>query len=234
MASSRRGRGPSGRIEVSCRAERWGRYPFTARSTSSPRAACWWGAPKVDAAVVPMSLYSPLRQHNPPHFRGELLDASHQWTRHVGRASNTVASAVRPAISCGRSTGRVSARGQSARHQRLSERAADVVVVVEHPTTNRPARHRATERTCAAPSSVRALRKWRPAGVGALGGVPAGLATSAADSSTASSTPSSAQATDTRRARHAWLPRGDSPGAVVVAVLHPSDTDFALALKCEL
>jgi uncharacterized protein (DUF58 family) len=163
----------SSHVTATCSAQRWGRYPVRAHLTASARGGLLAGAATVDAAALYVFPVAPARSTAIP--RTDLPD---RIGAHVGRR---VGSGVEYADIRAYSPGDplravnwpVSARRRSLHvTERLSEQAADVVVLVDtYPQPPGPATE-ATERTVRGAMQViqAALRRGDRAGIVALGG----------------------------------------------------------------
>lgn len=225
----------SGAIELTLSAQRWGRYPVRVACAVSARGGLLTGIGTADTAEVFVFPIAPPQATPVP--RTELLDRlGTHLTRHVGRGVEYGNIRVYvPGDQLRTVNWPVSARRNSLHvTERLSERAADVVVLVD--TYDQPAgpATAATERTVRGAVQVvqTALRNGDRAGVVALGGQPRWLGAdigrrqfyrvldavlaAGADYETTSGT---------------LAPRAALPsGAIVVAFSTLLDTDFALAL----
>lgn len=228
----------SGRFEVTLAADRWGRYPVTVQIGIAGRGGLLAGraaTETVDVAEVFVFPLAPARSTALP--RTELLDRlGTHLTRHVGRGVEygNIRSYV-PGDQLRTVNWPVSARRGSLHvTERLSERAADVVVLVD--TYDQPPgpATAATERTVRGAVQVvqSALRNGDRAGVAALGGRPRWLSADIGRR-------------QFYRVLDAMLGAGDGfetttgtlapraavpPGSIVVAFSTLLDTDFALAL----
>ncbi len=227
----------SGHLEVVLSAQRWGRYPITVRVHVTARGGLLAGRPTdlTEVAEVFVFPVAPAQSTEVP--RTDLLDRlGTHLTRHVGRGVEY--GGIRgyvPGDQLRTVNWPVSARRGSLHvTERLSERAVDVVVLVD--TYDQPPgpATEAAERTVRGAVQVvqSALRGGDRAGVVALGGQPRWLsadigrrqfyrvldailgAGSGHDTTTGTLAPRAA------------IP----PGAIVVAFSTLLDTDFALAL----
>lgn len=225
----------AGRVDVVVSAERWGRYPIQVRIRALARGGLLSGTATVTTAVAFVFPVAPPRQTPLP--RTELLDRlGTHLVRHVGRGVEygNIRSYV-PGDQLRTVNWPVSARRGSLHvTERLSERAADVVVLVD--TYDQPAgpATESTERTVRGAVQVvqSALRSGDRAGVVALGSHPRWLGADIGRR-------------QFYRVLDAVLGAGDGfettsgtlaprlavpPGAVVIAFSTMLDTDFALAL----
>lgn len=224
------------RITATVRADRWGRYPVRARVTVTGRGGLLTGTGMVDAVDVVVFPLAPPESTAMP--RSEMRDrlGSH-LTTHTG--SGVEYADIRPYVPGDQLrtvNWSVSARrGRLHVTQRLSERAADVVVLVDtYPQPPGPATE-VTERIARGAVQVvqSALRSGDRAGVAALGGRhPRWLGAdigrrqfyrvldTVLDAGVAS-----------EPMRGTLVPRpAVPPGAIIVAFSTLLDTDFALAL----
>jgi uncharacterized protein (DUF58 family) len=228
--------GSSGRTEVVLSATRWGRYPITVRVQIAARGGLLMGqAGAVEVAEVFVFPVAPAQSTAMP--RTELLDrlGSHM-TRHVGRGVEYGGiRAYVPGDQLRTVNWPVSARRGSLHvTERLSERAADVVVLVD--TYDQPPgpATEATERTVRGAVQVvqSALRSGDRAGVVALGGTPRWLAADIGRRQFYRVLDAMLGAGDGHETTTGTLaPRAAiPPGAIVVAFSTLLDTDFALAL----
>ncbi|MDT5150069.1 MAG: hypothetical protein QOI01_1802 [Mycobacterium sp.] len=230
--------GPSGRIAVVFRAERWGRYPITLRVGVGARGGLLVGraaAANTEVAEVFVFPVAPAQSTTLP--RTELLDrlGSHM-TRHVGRGVEYGGiRAYVPGDQLRTVNWPVSARRGSLHvTERLSERAADVVVLVDtHDQPPGPATE-STERTVRGAVQVvqSALRSGDRAGVVALGGTPRWMGADIGRRQFYRVLDAMLGAGDGHETTTGTLaPRAAiPPGAIVVAFSTLLDTDFALAL----
>lgn len=221
--------------ELTVWADRWGRYPVRARCTVSARGGLLSGTGTADAAEVFVFPVAPPQVTPVP--RTELLDRlGTHLTSHVGRGVEygNIRTYV-PGDQLRSVNWPVSARRGSLHvTERLSERAADVVVLVD--TYDQPAgpATAATERTVRGAVQVvqTALRNGDRAGVVALGAQPRWLGADIGrrqfyrvlDAALAAG--ADYEVTSGTLAPRAALPAG----AIVVAFSTLLDTDFALAL----
>lgn len=227
--------GGSARIEVTASAERWGRYPIRARLTVPARGGLLTGTTSVDAAEVFVFPVAPAASTTLP--RTDLLDRlGTHLTRHVGRGVEygNIRAYV-PGDQLRTVNWPVSARRGSLHvTERLSERAADVVVLVDtHDQPAGPATE-ATERTVRGAVQVvqSALRSGDRAGVVALGGQPRWIGADIGRRQFYRVLDAVLGAGDGFETTSGTLaPRAALPsGAIVVAFSTLLDTDFALAL----
>ncbi len=226
----------SGRIEVAASAARWGRYPITVRVDVAGRGGLLAGrADGVTVAEVFVFPVAPAQSTALP--RTELLDRlGTHMTRHVGRGVEYGGiRAYVPGDQLRTVNWPVSARRNSLHvTERLSERAADVIVLVD--TYDQPPGPAtvATERTVRGAVQVvqSALRTGDRAGVVALGERPRWLGADIGRRQfyrvldAVLGAGSGHETTTGTLAPRAAVP----PGAVVVAFSTLLDTDFALAL----
>jgi uncharacterized protein (DUF58 family) len=225
----------SARIEVAAAAARWGRYPVRARLTVTARGGLLTGTATVEAATVFVFPVAPAQSTHLP--RTELLDRlGTHLTRHIGRGVEygNIRSYV-PGDQLRTVNWPVSARRGSLHvTERLSERAADVVVLVDtHEQPVGPATE-ATERTVRGAVQVvqSALRSGDRAGVVALGGQTRWLGADIGRRQFYRVLDAVLGAGDGFETSSGTLaPRAALPsGAIVVAFSTMLDTDFALAL----
>ena len=235
---------PSGRLEVVLRAGRWGRYPVTIRVEVAARGGLVTGraatrhgddTESTDVAEVFVFPLAPARPTALP--RTELLDRlGTHLTRHVGRGVEY--GGIRtyvPGDHLRTVNWPVSARRGSLHvTERLSERAADVVVLVD--TYDQPPgpATAASERTVRGAVQVvqSALRSGDRAGVVALGRTPRWLSADIGRRQFYRVLDAMLGAGDGHQTTTGTLaPRAAvPPGAIVVAFTTLLDTDFALAL----
>lgn len=225
----------SGAIELVLSAQRWGRYPVRVRCTATARGGLLTGTGTADAAELFVFPIAPPQATPVP--RTELLDRlGTHLTRHVGRGVEygNIRSYV-PGDQLRTVNWPVSARRNSLHvTERLSERAADVVVLVD--TYDQPAgpATAATERTVRGAVQVvqTALRNGDRAGVVALGGQPRWLGADIGRRQFYRVLDAVLGAgTDYEATSGTLAPRSALPsGAIVVAFSTLLDTDFALAL----
>ncbi len=234
--------GPSGRIEIVLSAERWGRYPIAVRVDVVGRGGLLAGRAALESPVVAEVFVFPVAPAQSTALpRTELLDRlGTHMTRHVGRGVEYGGiRAYVPGDQLRTVNWPVSARRGSLHvTERLSERAADVVVVVD--TYDQPPgpATEATERTVRGAVQVvqSALRNGDRAGVVALGGQPRWLGADIGRRQfyrvLDTVLGAGAGAGDGHETTTGTLvPRAAvPPGAVVVAFSTLLDTDFALAL----
>ena len=223
------------RIEVAASAQRWGRYPIRAQLTVPARGGLLTGTASVEAGEVFVFPIAPAQSTSLP--RTELLDRlGTHLTRHLGRGVEygNIRSYV-PGDQLRTVNWPVSARRGSLHvTERLSERAADVVVLVDmHDQPAGPATE-ATERTVRGAVQVvqSALRSGDRAGVVALGGRTRWLGAEIGRKQFYRVLDAVLGAGDGFETTSGTLaPRAALPsGAIVVAFSTLLDTDFALAL----
>ncbi|WP_319450028.1 MULTISPECIES: DUF58 domain-containing protein [unclassified Mycobacterium] len=163
----------SDRVTVVCSAERWGRYPIRAHLTATARGGLLTASVTIDAVQLYVFPVAPARSTAIP--RAELPD---RIGTHVGRRVGSGVEyadirAYMPGDPLRAVNWPVSARrGRLHVTDRLSEQAADVVVLIDtYPQPPGPATE-ATERTVRGAMQVvqTALRKGDRAGIVALGG----------------------------------------------------------------
>jgi uncharacterized protein (DUF58 family) len=163
----------SDRLTIMCTAERWGRYPIQARLTATARGGMITGTATLDAAQLYVFPVAPARSTAIP--RTELPD---RVGTHVGRRVGAGVEyadirAYMPGDPLRAVNWPVSARRRSLHvTDRLSEQAADVVVLLDtYPQPPGPATE-STERTARGAMQVvqTALRRGDRAGIVALGG----------------------------------------------------------------
>ncbi|MCV7420868.1 DUF58 domain-containing protein [Mycobacterium yunnanensis] len=231
-------RGPSGRLQIVASMPRWGRYPVRVRVTVAGRGGLLTGAAAttwVTAGEVFAFPVAPAQSTGLP--RTELLDRlGTHLTRHVGRGVEYGGiRAYVPGDQLRTVNWPVSARRGSLHvTERLSERATDVVVLVDrHDQPPGPATD-ATERTMRGAVQVvqSALRNGDRAGVVALGGRTRWLGADIGRRQFYRVLDAILGAGDGHETTPGTLaPRAAlPPGAVVVAFSTLLDTDFALAL----
>jgi uncharacterized protein (DUF58 family) len=227
-----------GRIEVVLSAERWGRYPLIAGLDVGARGGLLAGRPAADELEVAEVFVFPVAAAQSTALpRTELLDRlGTHMTRYLGRGVEYGGiRAYVPGDQLRTVNWPVSAR-RSSLHvtERLSERAADVVVVVDtHDQPPGPATA-ATERTVRGAVQVvqSALRNGDRAGVIALGGQPRWLGADIGRRQFYRVLDAIMGAGDGHETTTGTLaPRAAiPPGAIIVAFSTLLDTDFALAL----
>ncbi|BDX29627.1 hypothetical protein TUM20985_01740 [Mycobacterium antarcticum] len=229
---------PSGRIELELSAERWGRYPITVRVDVVGRGGLLAGRAAGDSTVAAEVFVFPVAPAQSTALpRTELLDRlGTHMTRHVGRGVEY--GGIRgyvPGDQLRTVNWPVSARrGTLHVTERLSERAVDVVVVVD--TYDQPPgpATEATERTVRGAVQVvqSALRNGDRAGVVALGGQPRWLGADIGRRQFYRVLDAVLGAGDGHEKTTGTLvPRAAvPPGAIIVAFSTLLDTDFALAL----
>jgi uncharacterized protein (DUF58 family) len=216
-------------------ADRWGRYPVQARLRVPARGGLLMGTATVDAAEVFVFPVAPPQSTAIP--RTDLPDRlGTHITRYVGRGVEYAnIRSYLPGDQLRTVNWPVSARRGSLHvTERLSERAADVVVLVD--TYDQPAgpATEATERTVRGAVQVvqSALRSGDRAGVVALGGQPRWLGADIGRRQFYRVLDAVLAAGDGFEVTSGTLaPRAALPsGAIVVAFSTLLDTDFALAL----
>jgi uncharacterized protein (DUF58 family) len=225
----------AGRSRVGVSAARWGRYPVWASVDVLARGGLLAGRATIEAAEVFVFPVAPPQSTGIP--RTELLDRlGTHLTRHVGRGVEYAdIRAYVPGDQLRTVNWPVSARrGNLHVTERLSERSADVVVLID--TYAQPAgpATESMERTVRGAVQVvqSALRSGDRAGVIALGGRPRWLGADIGrrqfyrvlDALLAAG--DNFETTKGTLAPRAAIP----PGAIVVAFTTLLDTDFALAL----
>jgi uncharacterized protein (DUF58 family) len=223
------------KAQLTVSAERWGRYPVRMRLRVPARGGLFLGTATVDAAEVFVFPVAPPQSTALP--RTDLPDRlGTHLTRYVGRGVEygNIRSYV-PGDQLRTVNWPVSARRGSLHvTERLSERAADVVVLVD--TYDQPAgpATEATERTVRGAVQVvqSALRSGDRAGVVALGGQPRWLGADIGRRQFYRVLDAVLAAGDGFEVTSGTLaPRAALPsGAIVVAFSTLLDTDFALAL----
>jgi uncharacterized protein (DUF58 family) len=229
---------PSGRMEVVLSAARWGRYPIAVGVDVGARGGLLTGQASTDHVEVAEVFVFPVAPAQSTAIpRTDLLDRlGTHLTRHVGRGVEYGGiRAYVPGDQLRTVNWPVSAR-RGALHvtERLSERAADVIVLVD--TYDQPPgpATAATERTVRGAVQVvqSALRVGDRAGVVALGGQPRWLGADIGrrqfyrvlDATLGAG--AGHETTTGTLAPRAAIP----PGAIVIAFSTLLDTDFALAL----
>ncbi|MEO6795301.1 MAG: DUF58 domain-containing protein [Mycobacterium sp.] len=161
------------RKSVTASAERWGRYPISATVGAVGRGGLLAGTATVDVAEV--TVFPPAPPQSTPIPRSELLDrVGTHLTRHCGRGVEYAdIRAYVPGDPLRSVNWPVSARRGSLHvTQRLTDRGADVVVLVDaYPQPRGPATT-ATERSVLGAAQVvqTALRNGDRAGIVTLGG----------------------------------------------------------------
>jgi uncharacterized protein (DUF58 family) len=224
-----------GRIDVTCTAQRWGRYPVALRVTVPARGGLFTGTAIVEVSEHFVFPIAPTAQTDMP--RTELLDRlGTHITPHIGRGVEfgNIRCYV-PGDQLRTVNWPVSARRGSLHvTERLSERAADVVVLID--TADQPPgpATESTERTVRGAVQVvqSALRNGDRAGVVALGGTPRWLPPDIGRRQFYRVLDAVLAAGDGYEPTTGTLaPRAAIPsGAIVVAFSTLLDTDFALAL----
>jgi uncharacterized protein (DUF58 family) len=226
---------PSGRLEIAASADRWGRYPVTVRVDALARGGMFSGTATSAAADVFVFPIAPAQSTTLP--RTELLDRlGTHLTRYIGRGVEygNIRNYV-PGDQLRTVNWPVSAR-RGALHvtERLSERAADVVVLVDSSDQPRGPATEVTERTVRGAVQVvqHALRSGDRAGVVVLGGKPRWLGIDIGRRQFYRVLDAVLGAGDGFEDTTGTLaPRAAVPsGAIVVAFSTLLDTDFALAL----
>jgi uncharacterized protein (DUF58 family) len=226
----------SDRQAVAVAADRWGRYPIRARVDVVARGGLLAGTATVDVVDVFVFPVAPPQSTAIP--RTELLDRlGTHLTRHIGRGVEYAdIRAYVPGDQLRTVNWPVSARrGNLHVTERLSERAVDVVVLIDtYPQPPGPATE-ATERTVRGAVQVvqSALRSGDRAGIATLGsrrlrwlGADIGRRQFYRVLDTALGAGAGFETTTGTLAPRAAVP----PGAIVVAFSTLLDTDFALAL----
>jgi uncharacterized protein (DUF58 family) len=229
---------PSGRVEIVLSAQRWGRYPIVVSVDVVARGGLLAGRAAAGGVVVADVFVFPVAPAQSTALpKTELLDRlGTHMTRHVGRGVEYGGiRAYVPGDQLRTVNWPVSARRGSLHvTERLSERAADVVVVVD--TYDQPLgpATAATERTVRGAVQVvqSALRNGDRAGVVALGARPRWLGADIGRRQFYRVLDAVLGAGDGHETTTGTLaPRAAiPPGAVVVAFSTLLDTDFALAL----
>jgi uncharacterized protein (DUF58 family) len=225
----------SGRLRLAVAAERWGRYPVGVHVDATGFGGLREGSAAV--AVAEVFVFPVAPPQDTPLPRIELLDRlGTHLTRHVGRGVEyaDIRTYV-PGDQLRTINWPVSARRGSLHvTERLSERAADVVVLVDtYPQPPGPATD-ATERSARGAVQVvqSALRRGDRAGVVALGGQPRWLGADIGRRQfyrvldTVLAAGDGFETTTGTLASRAAVP----PGAIVVAFSTLLETDFALAM----
>jgi uncharacterized protein (DUF58 family) len=225
----------AGRVVIAASAHRWGRYPIEVLVAGSARGGLLTGAATVTAAHVFVFPIAPAQSTALPRI--ELLDRlGTHLTRHIGRGVEygNIRTYV-PGDQLRTVNWPVSAR-RSALHvtERLSERAADVVVLVDSSLQPRGPATAATERTVRGAVQVvqHALRSGDRAGVVVLGNRPRWLGIDIGRRQFYRVLDAVLGAGDGFEDTTGTLaPQAAVPsGAIVVAFSTLLDTDFALAL----
>lgn len=224
------------RQSVAASADRWGRYPIVATVEVIARGGLLAGTATVDAADVFVFPLAPPQSTSIPQT--ELLDRlGMHLTRHIGPGVEYAdIRAYVPGDQLRTVNWPVSARRRKLHvTQRLSDRAADVVVLIDtYPQPSGPATD-ATERTARGAAQVvqTALRNGDRAGIVALGGHrPRWLGADIGQRQfyrvldTVLGAGDVFESTTGTLAPRAAVP----PGAIVVAFSTLLDTEFALAL----
>ncbi|MDT5239190.1 MAG: hypothetical protein QOD97_1388 [Mycobacterium sp.] len=225
----------AGRLEITASADRWGRYPVVVRLGLLSRGGMLAGTATLAAADVFVFPIAPARATALP--RTELLDRlGTHLTRHIGRGVEygNIRTYV-PGDQLRTVNWPVSARrGTLHVTERLSERAADVVVLVDSSDQPRGPATEVTERTVRGAVQVvqHALRSGDRAGVVVLGGRPRWLGIDIGRKQFYRVLDAVLGAGDGFEQTTGTLaPRAAVPsGAIVVAFSTLLDTDFALAL----
>jgi uncharacterized protein (DUF58 family) len=226
---------PSGRVQIAASASRWGRYPVAVRVDVLARGGMFSGTATLAAADVFVFPIAPAQSTTLP--RTELLDRlGTHLTRYIGRGVEygNIRNYV-PGDQLRTVNWPVSAR-RGALHvtERLSERAADVVVLVDSSDQPRGPATEVTERTVRGAVQVvqHALRSGDRAGVVVLGGKPRWLGIDIGRRQFYRVLDAVLGAGDGFEDTTGTLaPRAAVPsGAIVVAFSTLLDTDFALAL----
>lgn len=224
------------RSVVAATAGRWGRYPIRARVDVVARGGLLSGTAAVDAADITVFPLTPPQSTPIPHT--DLLDrVGTHLTRHTGRGVEYGdIRAYVPGDPLRAVNWRVSARrGRLHVTRRLTDRAADVVVLIDaYPQPRGPAT-RATERTVRGAAQVvqTALRSGDRAGIVVLGGGrPRWLGADIGQRQFYRVLDSVLDAGDAFETTTGTLapPAAVPPGAVAVAFSTLLDTEFALAL----
>ncbi|MCW2687873.1 MAG: hypothetical protein JWR37_2763 [Mycobacterium sp.] len=220
---------------VEASAERWGRYPVRARLDAVARGGLLAGRATVDAADIYVLPLAPPQSTGIP--RTELPDRlGTHLTRHIGPGVEYAdIRAYVPGDQLRTVNWPVSARRGSLHvTERLTDRAADVVVLIDTSAQAPGPATAATERTAYGAAQVvqSALRNGDRAGIVALGGRPRWLGADIGRRQfyrvldTMLDAGSGFETTTGTLAPRAAVP----PGAIVVAFSTMLDTQFALAL----
>lgn len=228
---------PSGRFEVTLAASRWGRYPLTVQIGIVGRGGLLAGRAVAAADVAEVFVFPVAPAQSTAVPRTELLDRlGTHLTRHVGSGVEygNIRSYV-PGDQLRTVNWPVSARrGNLHVTERLSERATDVVVLVDTYAQPPGPATVATERTVRGAVQVvqSALRSGDRAGVVALGGQPRWLSADIGRRQFYRVLDAMLGASDGFETTIGTLaPRpAVPPGSIVVAFSTLLDTDFALAL----
>lgn len=229
---------PSGRLEIVASAPRWGRYPVTVRVHVTGKGGLLAGSPSAGSVTVAEMFVFPVAPAQSTALpRTELLDRlGTHLTRHVGRGVEYGGiRAYVPGDQLRTVNWPVSARRGSLHvTERLSERATDVVVLVDGYDQPPGPATEAAERTMRGAVQVvqSALRNGDRAGVVALGGHTRWLSADIGRRQFYRVLDAILGAGDGHETTPGTLaPRAAMPpGAVVVAFSTLLDTDFALAL----
>jgi uncharacterized protein (DUF58 family) len=225
----------SRRLTLTAAAECWGRYPIRVRVDVVARGGLLAGTVTVNAADVFVFPVAPPQSTAIP--RTELLDRlGTHLTAHIGRGVEYAnIRAYVPGDHLRTVNWPVSARrGNLHVTERLSERAADVVVLIDTYTQPAGPATEATERTVRGAVQVvqSALRSGDRAGIIALGGQPRWLGADIGRRQFYRVLDAVLAAGDGFETTTGTLAPGAAvpPGAIVVAFSTLLDTDFALAL----
>lgn len=229
---------PAGRFEIVTSAPRWGRYPVTVRVQATGKGGLLTGSPNAGSVPVAEMFVFPVAPAQSTALpRTELLDRlGTHLTRHVGRGVEYGGiRAYVPGDQLRTVNWPVSARRGSLHvTERLSERATDVVVLVDGYDQPPGPATEAAERTMRGAVQVvqSALRNGDRAGVVALGGHTRWLSADIGRRQFYRVLDAILGAGDGYEKTPGTLaPRAAMPpGAVVVAFSTLLDTDFALAL----
>lgn len=229
---------PSGRLEIVASAPRWGRYPVTVRVHVTGKGGLLAGSPSAGSVTIAEMFVFPVAPAQSTALpRTELLDRlGTHLTRHVGRGVEYGGiRAYVPGDQLRTVNWPVSARRGSLHvTERLSERATDVVVLVDGYDQPPGPATEAAERTMRGAVQVvqSALRNGDRAGVVALGGHTRWLSADIGRRQFYRILDAILGAGDGHETTPGTLaPRAAMPpGAVVVAFSTLLDTDFALAL----
>ena len=229
---------PSGRLEIVASAPRWGRYPVTVRVHVTGKGGLLAGSPSAGSVTITEMFVFPVAPAQSTALpRTELLDRlGTHLTRHVGRGVEYGGiRAYVPGDQLRTVNWPVSARRGSLHvTERLSERATDVVVLVDGYDQPPGPATEAAERTMRGAVQVvqSALRNGDRAGVVALGGHTRWLSADIGRRQFYRVLDAILGAGDGHETTPGTLaPRAAMPPcAVVVAFSTLLDTDFALAL----